>query len=224
MFHNKSLFPEPPAETGVRKGATLGVRAASKTRKSARTRARILEAAAELVGERGGVGFQMSEIAQRCEISKGALYYYFRDRDAILSEVFDQSIDEFVRRLEGAASESATPAEVLARICRAFAEGVSEGGTLVFAIGHDLGNGVGLITQIESRLGQVISMVEGQLERARADGLIRRDIDAHFSAHCVAGAFFLAATERIKEGGVLDTEVFADQLAEFVMMGVGSPA
>ena len=69
----------------ISKQAKPGSRKASKTRKSARTRARILEAAARLVSERAGVDFQMAEIAERCDMSKGALYYYFRDRDAILA-------------------------------------------------------------------------------------------------------------------------------------------
>ena len=198
----------------ISKQAKPGSRTASKTRKSVRTRARILEAAAQLVSECGGVDFQMAEIAERCDMSKGALYYYFRDRDAILAEIFDKSIDDFVAKLEEAVRGSSSPSGVL--------EHLSKGGTLVFAIGHDLG-GAGLLPRIESRLDNLLSMVERQLSIAREQGLVRDDIDLHFSADCMCGAFFLAAIDLIKSGAPIDAEKFADRLSRFVMLGIAVP-
>lgn len=206
----------------ISKQAKPGSRKASKTRKSARTRARILEAAARLVSERAGVDFQMAEIAERCDMSKGALYYYFRDRDAILAEIFDKSIDDFVAKLEEAVRGPSSPSEVLEHLSKVFAACVSEGGTLVFAIGHDLG-GAGLLPRIESRLDNLLSMVERQLSIAREQGLVRDDIDLHFSADCMCGAFFLAAIDLIKSGTPIDAEKFADRLSRFVMLGIAVP-
>ena len=206
----------------ISKQAKPGSRTASRTRKSVRTRARILGATAQLVSERGGVDFQMAEIAERCDMSMGALYYYFRDRDAILAEIFDKSIDDFVAKLEEAVRGSSSPSEVLEHLSKVFAACVSEGGTLVFAIGHDLG-GAGLLPRIESRLDNLLSMVERQLSIAREQGLVRDDIDLHFSADCMCGAFFLAAIDLIKSGAPIDAEKFADQLSRFVMLGIAVP-
>ena len=62
-------------------------RAAFKTRKSAKTRGRIMEAASRLMVERHGMHFNMSEVSERCRMSKGSLYYYFQDKDDLVEEI-----------------------------------------------------------------------------------------------------------------------------------------
>jgi TetR/AcrR family transcriptional regulator, cholesterol catabolism regulator len=55
--------------------------------KSARTRLRILEAAAHVLSRRGYAGTRLSEIAARAELRVPAIYYYFATRDAVVEEV-----------------------------------------------------------------------------------------------------------------------------------------
>lgn len=47
-------------------------------------RDRILEVAADVFAERGFVGAPLSEIAQRCNLTKPALYYHFDSKEGIL--------------------------------------------------------------------------------------------------------------------------------------------
>lgn len=83
------------------RGATR-LRSGAKTRKSAATREKIMTAATELMVERGNTDFQMSEVSARCQMSKGALYYYFADKGALVQAIFDASIDDLVNQIEGA--------------------------------------------------------------------------------------------------------------------------
>jgi len=101
-------------------------RVETKTRKSERTRERIVSAAAQLVLERRGADFQMAEVAAACGMTKGALYYYFRDRTALVEEVFDRAANEFVGRIESIAGSGLPPRETLEELCGAFAEEVEE--------------------------------------------------------------------------------------------------
>lgn len=55
--------------------------------KSARTRRRILEAAARVLSRRGYAGTRMAEIAELAELRVPAIYYYFPHRDAVVEEV-----------------------------------------------------------------------------------------------------------------------------------------
>ena len=77
-------------ETAAARGATR-LRSGAKTRKSAATREKIMAAATELMVERGNTDFQMSEVSARCQMSKGALYYYFADKGALVQAIFDAS-------------------------------------------------------------------------------------------------------------------------------------
>ncbi|MFI6923105.1 TetR/AcrR family transcriptional regulator [Nonomuraea spiralis] len=63
------------------------------------TRERIQRVALELFAERGYDKTTLQEVAERLEITRPALYYHFRTKEAILSSVVDRlvvSIDELV--------------------------------------------------------------------------------------------------------------------------------
>lgn len=55
--------------------------------KSARTRARILDAAARVLNERGCGGLRMSHIASLADMAAPAIYYHFPSRDDVIREV-----------------------------------------------------------------------------------------------------------------------------------------
>lgn len=60
--------------------------------KSARTRARILDAAA-VVFSAEGYGARLSDIAERAGIQTGSLYYHFDSREALVAEVLSRGIE-----------------------------------------------------------------------------------------------------------------------------------
>ena len=107
----------------------------AKTRKSARTRERILEAAHELMVERGNGEFQMAEVSERCNMSKSALYYYFTDRDDIITEVVANEMEDLLEKVEEIINSSSSAYEVLYSICLLFSESVRDGEVTVGALG-----------------------------------------------------------------------------------------
>lgn len=74
---------EPP---GARGGGTSRRRAPSahvETKRKAR-RARILESAVRSFGAKGFYGTSMDDIAEELLMTRGSLYYYFRDKEEIV--------------------------------------------------------------------------------------------------------------------------------------------
>jgi AcrR family transcriptional regulator len=55
--------------------------------KYARTRTRILDAAAYVLSRQGYAGTRLSDVAERAEIQTPAIYYYFASRDDLIEEV-----------------------------------------------------------------------------------------------------------------------------------------
>lgn len=72
------------------------------TSKSALTRERIINAAAQVLAERGYAGTKLSDIAERAELKAGSLYYHFADRDDLVDSVLRRGVDESYRRVKEA--------------------------------------------------------------------------------------------------------------------------
>ena len=85
------------------------------TTKSAKTRARILDATAHILCRKGFSGTRLSDIADRAECQAPAIYYYFESREDLIEEVIWQGmahLHDHVRKALKAAS-SVSPAERL---------------------------------------------------------------------------------------------------------------
>jgi AcrR family transcriptional regulator len=68
--------------------------------KSARTRARILDAAAHVLSVKGYAGTRLSDVAEYAEIQAPAIYYYFPSRDDLIEEVMYAGIADMGRHLQ----------------------------------------------------------------------------------------------------------------------------
>jgi TetR/AcrR family transcriptional regulator, cholesterol catabolism regulator len=68
--------------------------------KYARTRARILDAAAHVLSRRGYAGTRLSDVAERADIQTPAIYYYFASRDDLIEEVMACGLAEMREHLK----------------------------------------------------------------------------------------------------------------------------
>ncbi len=64
-----------------------------RTRPGRATRARIVRAATDLVGERGVAGTSLDDVRERARASKSQLYLYFDDRDDLMRAVAQTTCD-----------------------------------------------------------------------------------------------------------------------------------
>ena len=67
--------------------------------KSARTRERILDAAAHVLSERGYAGLRLSDVAEEAGVQAPAIYYYFDSRDGLVEEVMWAGLAHLRERL-----------------------------------------------------------------------------------------------------------------------------
>lgn len=162
-----------------------------RTRKSAATRERIMEAASQVMVERGAADFQMSEVADRCGLSKGSLYYYFSDRGELVRAVVDHAVDDLVDEVEGIVASAPSAVESIMGLARALADAVHPGGPLVLALARQASGAGGAGGVEESRLERVVSILTAQFERAKGEGLMRPEVSSRLCAAAVAGAFLV---------------------------------
>ncbi|MBN1758921.1 MAG: TetR/AcrR family transcriptional regulator [Chitinispirillaceae bacterium] len=67
---------------------------------SAVTRARILIVAEKLFSEKGFDATRVDEIAEKAEVNKALIYYYFKSKDAILEALFSSAIRDIIVMIE----------------------------------------------------------------------------------------------------------------------------
>lgn len=81
------------------------------------TRARILDACAEVIARSGLARFRMSDVAREAGVSIGLLAYHFGDRDGLLEAALDEVTAGAARRADGRRG-SRTPSERLSALLR----------------------------------------------------------------------------------------------------------
>lgn len=78
------------------------------TSRGAATRARIIEAAAQLVSVRGVAGTSLDDIMEASGTSKSQLYHYFADKDALVGAVVSAQSDRVIAAQKSCLLEAGT--------------------------------------------------------------------------------------------------------------------
>ena len=84
--------------------------------KSARTRERILDAAAHVLSRKGYAGTRLSDVADQAEIQAPAIYYYFPSRDDLIEEVMWSGIAHIREHMTAILAALPSDADPLDRI------------------------------------------------------------------------------------------------------------
>lgn len=218
----------------VRKGVNdthrgYNERSATKTRKSAETRNRIMKCASELMAERGNTAFRMSEISNRCGMSKGALYYYFSNKDDLLRAIYYMEVEHLVESIDSAVAQADSSEAALHGACKAYSDCVGSGGPLAMAIIRELvvsrGRPFDNDDTEEGNAGRALKHIVGvvmeQLEGAKEEGKIRQDVDTRLIAVAVCGAYAFVAMSSSGEGSKTDESSFTEDLYQMVVRGIG---
>ncbi|MEK9655163.1 MAG: TetR/AcrR family transcriptional regulator, partial [Halieaceae bacterium] len=91
-----------------------------------------LKAGTRCFNQKGFTGTSLDEIAEQLQVSKGAFYYHFANKEALLTQCFDYTLDQLERLLASVASLETAPVTKLEVACRQiFALQNSDHGPLV---------------------------------------------------------------------------------------------
>jgi TetR/AcrR family transcriptional repressor of nem operon len=134
------------------------------TAKGARTRARIVEAAAALIHERGVAATTLEDVKVAAEVSGSQMYHYFPDKDHLVQAVIDYNAEAIVSRnrqaLTGENGVEAWRKMVITAAKRTKAKG-----------GCALGSLVGQLAETDPQARTLIASGFDQWAAAIADGL-----------------------------------------------------
>lgn len=99
------------------------------TRKSVRTRQRVMDAAASALSQQGYVGTTLNDIAELAGMKAGSFYYHFESKEALIEAVLRYGVRQSLINVETAIDAlppEATPVEKLRTALRAHVEAALE--------------------------------------------------------------------------------------------------
>ncbi len=85
-------------------------------KKSARTRIRILDAAAKVLSDKGYAGMRLSDVAAEAELQAPAIYYYYSSREDLIEEVMWVGLADMREHLEAALTDAPAGASGMDRL------------------------------------------------------------------------------------------------------------
>jgi len=149
-----------------------------------KTRSNILEVASCVFHQKGYNGTSLSDILSGAEVSKGALYHHFSNKQELLYAVVDEVYsDHFLSRWQDVLTSEA-PMEAIATVVDHMAqEGSDEemcSGCPIHNISAELAStDEGLRTRVDAIFTGLQNIIEQGIDRAKELGQVSHSVDSH---------------------------------------------
>lgn len=175
-------------------------------------RQEILDTAATVIASSGYVGTSLKDIADACGIQAGSLYHHFASKEALAVELvarfqaeMERVGDEALRSLT--ADDAAPPRDQIVALCTSIAECAFAHRAALQLTSYEppAGASAEFVELVRSRPASIMAVMTEILRRARADGVIKRDVDIELFAaelcelmrHVGLGIFYRDANARV---------------------------
>jgi TetR/AcrR family transcriptional regulator, fatty acid metabolism regulator protein len=199
------------------------------TRRSARTRERIIEAATEVFARRGVHGTRVADIAERAGIAYGLVYHHFRNKEEILSAIFAERWAQYVAYLEELARTPAPFRERMRRLIHFWVETYRHDNDLMTVMINEITRSYEFLESHDITAVLVaFDPIERIIVEGRANGEVRADLDARLATYVVLGMAEMVLTGYVI--GTLpreDAQAYAhdeEQLLSLLIEGMRAPA
>jgi len=184
--------------------------------KSARTRARLLDAAAHILSIKGYAGMRLSDVAEYADMQAPAIYYYFASREELIEEVMWFGLADMRHHLASVLDQAPEGTPGMDRIMLAVEAHLRHELQLSDYATASIRNAGQLPDKIrqrqkaeETKYGAIWREL---LESAVADGSVRDDSNIYISQMLIMGALNWAAEWWSPRRGSLDSLVEMAQM------------
>lgn len=158
----------------------------------------------------GYQGTSIDRIASAAGVTKGALYYHFRDKEELLFEAVQDRIAEFEQRVLGAVSPETDPAGALAEIARVCVHIATKNNLRRFILTlmvEALDTNPRLSEAFRGILRRFRSYLAGIVRVGQEQGVFRRDVEPSLAATLFAGGVIGAELQHYQDAERVDLAV-----------------
>ncbi|OPY66295.1 MAG: Fatty acid metabolism regulator protein [Syntrophorhabdaceae bacterium PtaU1.Bin034] len=151
---------------------------------------RIMEEAIRLFLRNGYKGTRVQDITDAVRVTKGAFYWYFKTKDALLDTIIQEYervyVDRLITELGQAQGNFIEKYKQLHKITAEFAYRYRDFCVGFMTLAAEL---TGSRTRHERRIiavyTKLLSFLEGLIEEGKREGCVRKDVDSEMAAHCL---------------------------------------
>lgn len=157
----------------------------------------ILDAAVHVFAHKGYHTSRVGDIAEQAGVAHGLLYHYFASKEELLETVFRETWSELLEAISRVEAKDEPAREQLRQVAAILLRSWRRDPDLVRVLVREIGRSQTLPAKVDE-IGQVFAAIERIVERGRADGDFRPDLDPR-----LASWIFYGAIEEILTGWVL---------------------
>ncbi len=174
----------------------------------------------------GYQGTSIERLATAAGVTKGALYYHFRDKEQLLFEAVQDRIAEFEQLVVGSVKHVTNPAQALAEIARIWVHIALKNNLRRFILTlmvEALDTNPKLSEAFRGILRRFRSYLTGIVQLGQDQGVFRRDVDPRLAAALFAGGVIGAELQHYQDPERVDLplvmEGVVDQLIAWLTRG-----
>ncbi len=184
---------------------------------------RILDAAVEVIAERGYFHSPVSAIAARAGVADGTIYLYFKSKDDILRTAIDTNFERFYWQVSEAFETLHAPRAQLEYIARLHLESHTVNRSMAIIMQTEVRQSARFIQEFSHHhLVKYIQLVREVVRRGQQEGIFRHDISDGVVAHCMFGAIDELLSSAVFTGRVYDAKTTAAQVVDVLINGISS--
>jgi len=201
--------------------------AAGKHKVSGRARKELMAVAIDCFARYGYQGTSIERIAGAAGVTKGALYYHFRDKEELLFEAVQDRIAEFEDRVVGSVKRVSDPAGALAEIARVCVHIATKNNLRRFILTlmvEALDTNPRLSAAFRGILRRFRSYLAGIVRLGQEEGVFRKDIDAARAAELFAGGVIGAELQHYQDPERVDLGVAMEAVVDQLVCWLTDPA
>jgi len=179
------------------------------------TRDKILMTAAKLFADKGFEATSMREIAESCELTKPALYYYFQDKNTLFAEIINAIADYSVKFLTEIYQSDKDPINKLYDIVIMQVTRLKQNPEITkFLINAPIRN-IPNETKVEfyKQMQKNKEMLINIITEGKEKGYLKSDLDVNAFLYCYVGGINQFIIDHIKNG----TENLNEQNANVIV-------
>lgn len=185
---------------------------------------RILDAAVEVIAEKGYFNAPVSAIAARAGVADGTVYLYFKSKDDVLRTAIDRNFDRFHRQVIEHFQTVHDPREQLEYIAQVHLESGSVNRAMAIVMQTEVRQSARFIAEFSHHhLVKYIQVVREVIRRGQQQGIFRQDISDGVVAHCMFGAIDELLSSAVFTGRSYDAKATAKQVLDVLLNGINRP-
>ena len=152
-------------------------------------RTAILDAATRVFARHGFFNAQVADVAREAGVAAGTVYLYFRNKDDLLTSIFEKSMTRALEEADRALAGVSDPVERLRRLARVHLGGLGSRRDLAIVFQVELRQSTKFMERFSAaQLRTYLDHLRDAVRAAQEAGVFRTDLNATLAAKAIFGA------------------------------------